>query len=103
MSIFALAFAYILFMNYAWWQKALALVAALPVAIIANSTRIVVTGLLTQMWSSEAAHKFSHDLAGLLMIPFAALLIWLFLAYLERVYPEIEMVSPLRMPEPDRA
>lgn len=99
MSIFALAFAFVLFSRWAWWQKALALVAALPVAILANATRIVVTGLLTQIWSSEAAYKFSHDLAGIVMIPFAALLFWLFLTYLERVYPEVEMVSPLRVPE----
>jgi exosortase len=103
MCIFALAFAFVLFSRWAWWQKALALIAALPVAIVANATRIVVTGLLTQLWSSEAAHKFSHDLAGLVMIPFAALLFWLFLTYLERVYPEVEMVSPLRRPEPERA
>lgn len=103
MSIFALAFAFVLFSRWAWWQKLLALAAALPIAIFANATRIAITGLMTQLWSSEAAHKFSHDLAGLVMIPFAALLFWLFYIYMERVYPEVEMVSPLRIPEPDRA
>jgi exosortase len=103
-GIFALAFAFVLFSKWAWWQKALALIAALPIAIVANATRIVVTALLQQMVSGEAADKFSHDFAGLAMIPFAALLFWLFWVYLERVYPLVELVSPVsRMAaEPER-
>lgn len=95
MSIFALAFAFVLFSRWDWWQKVLALVAALPVAIIANATRIVLTGLLTEFVSTEAAAKFSHDFAGVVMIPFAALLFWLFYVYMERLYPEVELVSPV--------
>ena len=91
-GIFALAFAFVLFSHWRWWQKALVLVAALPVAIVANVTRIVVTGLLHQLASSEAADKFSHDLAGFVMIPFAAGLFWLFLVYLGRLFPEVEDV-----------
>jgi exosortase len=94
-GIFALAFAFVLFSRWAWWQKGLALLAALPVAIFANVTRIVVTGLLHQIVSGEAAHKFSHDLAGIVMIPFAALIFWAFLVYLERLFPEVEMLSPV--------
>jgi len=89
-GIFALAFAFVLFSRWRWWQKALVLAAALPVAIVANVTRIVVTGLLQELASSEAADKFSHDLAGFVMIPFAAALFWLFLVYLGRLFPEVE-------------
>jgi len=94
-GIFALAFAYVLFSHWSWWQKAMVLVAAVPVAIVANVTRIVVTGLLYQFASSESAHTFSHDVAGLVMIPFAALLFWLFLIYLEKLFPEVEEVAPI--------
>jgi exosortase len=94
-GIFALAFAFVLFSKWAWWQKALALVAALPVAIIANVTRIIVTALLQELVSGEAAHKFSHDLAGIVMIPFAALIFWAFLVYLDRLFPEVVLVSPI--------
>ena len=48
-GIFALAFAFVLFSRWAWWQKGLALLAALPVAIFANVTRIVVTALLASI------------------------------------------------------
>jgi len=94
-GIYALAFAFVLFSRWTWWQKGLALVAALPVAIIANVTRIVVTGLLYQYSSSTAAHRFMHDFSGLAMIPYAALLFWLFLVYVDRLFPEVEEVSSL--------
>lgn len=95
-GIFALAFVYILFTRWNWWQKLLVLIASVPVAIVANVTRIVVTGLLYQFVSGAAADKFSHDIAGLVMIPFAAALFWLFLVYLDRLLPEVEEVAPLR-------
>jgi exosortase len=94
-GIYALAFAFVLFSRWSWWQKGLALVAALPIAIVANVTRIVVTGLLYQYTSSDAAHRFMHDFSGLAMIPFAALLFWLFLLYVDRLFPEVEEVSSL--------
>ncbi len=47
-GIYALAFAFVLFSRWQWWQKGLTLVAALPIAIIANVTRVVITGLLYQ-------------------------------------------------------
>lgn len=95
-GIFALAFAFVLFSRWSWWQKVLVLLAVLPVAIIANSIRIVITGLLYQWVSSDAGQKFSHDLAGIVMIPLAALLFWMFLTYLDQLFPAVEEVLPRR-------
>jgi exosortase len=92
-GIYALAFAFVLFSTWAWWQKALALVAALPIAIAANVIRIVVTGLLYQYSTSNAARHFMHDFSGLLMIPLAAAMFWLLLVYLDRLFPEVEEIS----------
>lgn len=92
-GIFALAFAFVLFSRWSWWQKVLVLAAALPVAIVANVTRIVATGLLYQWVSSDAGHKFSHDIAGFVMIPFAAAIFWLLLVYLEKLFPQIEEIQ----------
>lgn len=94
-GIFALAFAFVLFSNWSWWQKGIVLAAVLPVAVLANATRIVVTGLLYQWVSGEAANQFSHDLAGFVMIPFAALLFWLLLVYLDKLFPIVEDISVL--------
>lgn len=93
-GIGALAFAYVLFSNWSWWQKALVLVATIPVALLANTFRIVATGLLYRLVSSEAAQQFSHDFAGFVMIPLAAGLFWLFLVYLENLFPKVQVLSP---------
>jgi exosortase len=95
-GIFALAFAYVLFTRRAWWEKAMLLASAVPITLVANSTRIVVTALLQRHVSGEAAHQFTHDFAGWVMIPFAALLFWLFLVYLTRLFREVEVVSVLK-------
>jgi exosortase len=93
-GIGALAFAYVLFSSWSWWQKALVLVATVPVALLANTFRIVATGLLHRLVSSEAAQQFSHDFAGFVMIPLAAGLFWLFLVYLENLFPKVQVLSP---------
>ena len=92
-GIFALAFAFVLFSRWSWWQKGLVLLAALPVAILANVIRIVTTALLYQWVSSDVGQKFSHDLAGFVMIPLAAVILWLFLIYLDRLFPQVEDVN----------
>jgi exosortase len=94
-GIYALAFAFVLFSRWQWWQKALALVAALPIAILANVARVVVTGLLFQASTNEAARHFMHDFSGLAMIPFAAAMFWLLLIFLDHLFPEIEELSSL--------
>lgn len=93
-GVFALAFAYVLFSSWSWWQKCLVLAAAVPVALLANMLRIVCTGLLQRYISGEAAHRFSHDLAGFIMIPLAAALFWVFLMYVELLFPKVASVSP---------
>jgi exosortase len=92
-GIAALAFAYVVVVQRTWWEKAILLASFVPIALIANATRIVVTGLLWQYVSAEAAHQFSHDLAGLVMIPFAALLFALVLWYLGKLFGEVERVE----------
>ncbi len=66
---------------------------ALPIALLANSARIVATGLLYQYASTEAAKKFSHEASGWVMIVFAAGLFGLVLWYLSRLVKEVETVG----------
>ncbi|WP_145114147.1 exosortase/archaeosortase family protein [Botrimarina mediterranea] len=93
-GISALAFAFVLFSSWSWWQKAMVLVATVPVALAANAARIVVTGLLHRLVSGEVAKQFSHDMAGLVMIPFAALLFFGLLVYVEALFPRVQTISP---------
>ncbi len=89
-GILALAYAYLVLVPRAWWERLLLVAAVLPVAIVANVTRIVVTALLYQLASSEAARHFSHDWAGFLMIPYAAALFALVLWYIGKLFPQVE-------------
>jgi exosortase len=101
-GIFALAFALALFSRWSWWQKAAALAAALPIAVFANMIRVVLTGVLYHSISSQVGRHFSHDFSGIVMIPFAALLFWLFLIYLDRLFPEVESLSAFEAGGKDR-
>lgn len=98
-SILAVAYFYVVAVRSAWWERALLVLAALPIAVFTNSLRIVGTGLLYQLVSGEAAHTFAHDLAGYIMIGVAAGIFSLFLWYLGRLFPweeELDVSSAVR-------
>lgn len=92
-GIVALAFAYIVLVKRSWWERGLLLLSVIPIALIANSARIVATGLLNRYVSGEAAHKFTHDVSGYVMIPFAAGLFALVLWYVGKLTREVELVG----------
>ena len=89
-GIFALATACVALARPARWKAVLVLLAAAPVAIFANILRIVATGLLMKYAPSGVAQTFSHDFAGLVMIPFAVGLFLLFLAILGRIVGRLQ-------------
>ena len=57
-------------------QKVTLLLSSIPVAVMCNIFRIVVTVLLMLLVSAEVADKFFHDFAGLAMMPAAVLLMF---------------------------
>ena len=78
-GILALAVAYIIVSRARLAVSLVLLAAVAPVAIAANVMRITLTGLLYEYASGEAARRFTHDLAGLLMIVLAVALFGLVL------------------------
>ena len=50
------------------------LASAIPIALIVNSIRITITGLLFQVADSEFAERVFHDWAGMVMMPMASVL-----------------------------
>jgi len=92
-GIVALAFAYIVLMRPPIWEKIILLLSVLPIALLANSVRIVGTGLCYQWASEEAARKFAHDTAGLVMIPLAAGMFLLVILYLRNLVFDVEKGS----------
>jgi exosortase len=92
-GIVALAFVYVILVHRAWWEKALLLAGVVPVALVANITRVVVTSLLMQ-WTGDAhTHELVHQYAGYLMIPYAAALFALVLWYVGALVQTVEIVD----------
>lgn len=63
------------------WQNTILVLSSLPIAILANILRLIVTILLYEYSGSEVADRFFHDYAGWSMMPFAVVVllgeIWL--------------------------
>jgi exosortase len=77
------------------WQKLLLVASAVPIALIANITRITVTGVMHETVGHEAANIVFHDLAGWLMMPFALVLLWIELKVLDRLFVEVAPRTPV--------
>jgi exosortase len=92
-GIGALSVAYVMAIRQAWWQKLAMLASAVPVALIANALRVVITVILYRYASDEAAKKFSHDAAGWVTTLLAAVLFGLVTFYLHRLIREVEVTD----------
>ncbi len=90
LGVAALAFAFAVFFQRTWFSNLLMGIAILPIAILANSLRIVITGLLYRLGYSESFMSLGHDGAGLLMLPIAAALFLGLIWYLDRLLPQVE-------------
>jgi exosortase len=102
-GILALAYAYVILVRRRWWERTVLLISVIPISLGANCARIVVTALLYQYVSGDAAKRFTHDLSGWVMIPFAAGLFALVLWYvgaLLRDEEQLDMKTIVRMEEP---
>lgn len=103
MSILALAYAYCALIDKPWWTKLSLAVSVLPIALLTNSIRIVATGLTHEYLSGHAANVFAHDLAGWLMLPLAALLMYILVRYSTQLVVQVETVSARELLHPDVA
>ncbi len=93
MSVLALTYAFITVIARPWWEKLMLALAAIPIAIVSNSARIVVTGLIYEYTKSESIRRMAHDSAGWGMILFAAAVFGLLLWYLKHLIVEEETVE----------
>lgn len=57
------------------WQKAVLVISSVPVAILCNLARLVVTAQLYLVADSKTAERFFHDFAGFTMMPLAVLIL----------------------------
>jgi exosortase len=77
-----------------WSERLFVAICIVPVALFANSVRIVATGLAHQYLSSEASKAISHDLAGWIVVPVAAATMGLALLYWRHLFLDTDQ-NPL--------
>jgi exosortase len=65
MSLLALSVAFAVFTQKSNLKRVIMVLSAIPIAILTNGLRVIVTGILAQYWGSKAAEGFFHEFAGL--------------------------------------
>lgn len=67
LSLTTLAVIYGYFLDSTTWRRVVLVLAAIPIAVAANASRILGTGLLVQYWDAEKALGFFHEFSGWLI------------------------------------
>jgi exosortase len=68
--------------------------AAVPIAVAANGSRIVGTGLLVQYWSTDAAEGFFHKFSSWLVFVLSLLMLYVFHLLLRAIWKDPEGLRP---------
>jgi exosortase len=76
MSLGTLAIIYGYFLEPKIWRRVLLALASVPIAIVANGLRVVVTGLLVQYWDPARAEGFFHEFQGWVIFVLSLLLLF---------------------------
>ncbi len=92
-TLIALATAVAIVIERPLGDRVVLVLSSIPVALIANVARIVLTAVLQETMGGEESVSFHHDLAGWVMIPFALLLYWLELQVLSKLAPEEDQAA----------
>jgi exosortase len=87
MSLITLSLMYGYVLERRWQLRALLAIAAFPIAVAANSFRIVGTGLLVQYWDPDKAEGFFHTFSGWMVFVVAILLLFAVRTLLHRFWP----------------
>jgi exosortase len=66
-ALIALAIAWVFFVERPVWLRVTLVVAALPIAVIANAVRVAVTGVLAYRVDPSYAQGLSHETAGMIV------------------------------------
>jgi len=88
MSLATLAVIYGYLMERNNSVRILLAVASLPIAVAANSLRVVVTGLLVQYWDPDKAQGFFHEFQGWLMFVVSLAMLYLLHRTVRVFWPE---------------
>jgi exosortase len=93
MSLVTLAIIYGYLTEKRIWVRWLLAIASVPIAVVANSVRIIGTGLLVQYWDAEKAEGYFHASWGWIIFVISLLLLYALHALLRTIWPGEEVRS----------
>ena len=88
MSLITLSIIYGYLLEKRLWVRYLLAIASIPIAVAANSVRIIGTGLLVQYWDPEKAEGYFHASWGWLIFVISLILLYGLHALIGWIWPE---------------
>jgi len=88
MSLVTLAVIYGYLMERRVWLRYLLVVASVPIAVVANSVRIIGTGLLVQYWDPDKAEGYFHASWGWIIFVISLLLLYALHRLITAIWPD---------------
>jgi exosortase len=95
MSLSFLSLVYAWFFDAKPWMRAALLVATVPIAILANATRVAITGIISAS-DPKMAEGFFHGVEGAVVFLFALALMVVCHALINRIYRILQKATPPR-------
>jgi len=90
MSLVTLAIIYGYLMEKRIWVRWLLAIASVPIAVAANSIRIIGTGLLVQYWDADKAEGYFHASWGWIIFVVSLIMLYALHALIRILFPERE-------------
>jgi len=75
MSLITLSVALAFIVNTTTIMKAVIIFSAVPIAVITNALRVIITGILAQYWGGKIAEGFFHEFTGFMVFGVAIILL----------------------------
>jgi exosortase len=88
LSLSFLSLVYGYFFESKTWLRVVVFVATAPIAMVANASRVTLTGILSN-WRPELAHGFFHSAEGWVIFMVALVILVLFHQFVNRTYKAI--------------
>lgn len=88
MSLITLAVIYGFLTEKRLWVRCLLAMSSVPIAVIANSSRIIGTGMLVQYWNTNTAEGYFHASWGWIIFLLSLLMLYSFHKLIRVLWPE---------------
>ena len=90
MSLVTLAIIYSYLMEKRLWVRWVLAIASVPIAVAANSVRIIGTGLLVQYWDADKAEGYFHASWGWIIFVISLVMLYALHSLIGLIWPEKE-------------